>query len=478
MEESINFQSILIISLLAFFTPIIISSFRKIKIPYVVGEIFVGLIVGKSFLNVVHNDLWIVFLSDLGLAYLMFLSGLEIDIDDLFPNGSNSKGFKSIFICSLMFIASIMVSFLISLSLKHFGIITNTAFFTFLFASSAPGLLVPLLKERDIINTEYGQILLIFSLIGEFVCLIAMTILSSSVINGLSYKSFLFIIVLLVSLVLYLIAKKFLKGFDYSTSQFKNLHIEVRAAFAIILILVTVSHVVKSEIVLGSFLAGVIFSMLFRKGKEDLKFKLDIIGYGFLIPIFFIQVGVNLDISSVFKSYNTLFMIPILLLIFYLVKFLPSLILSKFYGINKAISSSFILSSQLSLMIVGSQIAYNLKLINDTYYSLIIITTIISCLLFPLLFDSTFKYVGINKKATPAIDKICIRETIVTNKNIFNKALKEIKFPDNCRVFIIIRNENEIIPNGNTLILEGDILILAGIKEEEDIMMKIVNSNF
>lgn len=234
----------------------------------------------------------------------------------------------------------------------------------------------------------------------------------------------------------------------------------------------------RSEIVLGSFLAGLIFALLFRREKEDLKFKLDIIGYGFLIPIFFIEVGVNLDVSSVFQDYNTLLMIPILLLIFFVVKLVPSLIFGFFYGFDKTLSSSFILSSQLSLMIVGSQIAYNIKIIDASTYSLFIITTVISALLFPIFFDKSFKAEGITKKKKRNIDKICIRETVVTNEHILNKPLKDISFPENCRVFMIIRDEKEIIPNGETVLMLGDILILAGIKDHEEDMLKVVNNNF
>lgn len=91
MPESINYRSILIISLLAFFTPIVLHSIRKIRIPSVVGEILVGLLVGRSFLNIVHDDSWIVFLSDLGLAYLMYLSGFEIDFSPFQTRQSRKK---------------------------------------------------------------------------------------------------------------------------------------------------------------------------------------------------------------------------------------------------------------------------------------------------------------------------------------------------------------------------------------------------
>lgn len=473
--ETISYKSLLIISLLAFATPIFLSSFKKIKIPYVVGEILVGLIVGKSFLNLIEHDIWIIFLSSLGLAYLMFLSGLEINVEELFAR--DGQGSIRFYKGAFMFLASLLICFIMVVTLDYFGIISNTLFFTILFASSAPGLLVPVLKERDLLSTDFGQLLLVYCLIAEFVCLISITIISSTVAGGFSYKNFLFIIVLLASIALYFLSKGFIKVFDLNAVEFKNLHIEVRAAFALILVLSALSHAVKSEIVLGSFLAGLIFSLIFHKAKEDLKYKLDTIGYGFLIPIFFIQVGVNLDVKSIYENPKALALIPLLLIIFYIAKFPASLILWKTFGFNKALSSSFILSSQLSLMIVGSQIGYNLKIMDTSTYSIFIITTIVSCLLFPILFDKTFNSEGVVKKKTSSLNKISIRETVVNNESLYNKSLKEIKFPEGCRILLLIRNDEEIIPTGNTILQNGDILLLAGVKEFESEMLHLINES-
>ncbi len=82
-EHLINYDSLMILAIVAFFTPFLVAKLKKLKVPYQVGEIFIGIILGKSFLNIIHSDVWIIFLSDLGLAYLMFLSGLEINFDDL-----------------------------------------------------------------------------------------------------------------------------------------------------------------------------------------------------------------------------------------------------------------------------------------------------------------------------------------------------------------------------------------------------------
>lgn len=477
MPDSINYQSILIISVLAFITPMIINSIKRVRIPYVVGEIFVGLIVGKSFLNIVHNDSWVIFLSDLGLAYLMYLSGFEIDFSQFQAKDQKKKNLIRLAICLIMFLISIVISYIISRFLFQLGLIKNVLFFTFLLPATAPGLLVPFLKEKDLSDTDFGQTLLIFSLICEFLCLIAITLISSSMSEGLSYKSFLFILVIGASVLLYVAAKQFIHRYRFSAENFTGLHMEVRASFAVILILVAISQAVGAEIVFGSFIAGVIFSMISGRARDDLKEKIDIIGYGFLVPIFFIEVGIHIDIKSAFKNPYMLLMIPLLLLIFYVVKLVPSLLLSHLYGIKKALSSAFLLSAQLSLMIVGLQIARLLDVINEATYSILIFSTIVSCLLFPVLFDKTFDYHGINRKKKPAVDKICIREFVLSNKYMIGKSLKEIKFPSNCRIFMILRDEEEFLPNGNTVLEKGDVLLVAGIKTSEEKIWNLMSQD-
>ncbi|NEZ46219.1 sodium:proton antiporter [Clostridium niameyense] len=475
--ENINYDSLLILSLFAFITPLFISAFKKYKVPFVVGELFIGIIIGKSFLNLIHIDPWIEFLSNLGLAYLMFLSGLEIDVHSI-KISKNSKGFNNLLLCSIMSILSILISFGICKFLYSIKLIKNVIFMTFLFSAAAPGFLVPFLKERGILKTEFGQSLLIFSLIGEFISLIAMTVISSKLNYGLSYKSFLFLIVIVASFLIYIVLKRVQKKYGFDNFSGNKMHLEVRAAFALILILVTISNKVGTEIALGSFLAGVIFTFLTDKSREeDLKYKLDIIGYGFLIPIFFIMVGVNLDIKSVFKSPISLIEIPLFLFIIYIIKLIPSILLKCKYGRRKAISSAFLLSTQLSILIVGAQIALNLNLINSERYSALILTAVISCMLFPLLFDKTMDYSGLEKVSESNINKVCVREFIPTNKEIFNKPLKELNFPIGCRIFLIIRDENEILPNGDTIILEGDVLVIAGLQDKSSDFINLLSNN-
>lgn len=481
MEHGINYESLLVISVLAFFSPIIINSIKKVNIPFVVGEIFVGLIFGKSFLNLIHEDVWLVFLSNLGLAYLMFLSGLEIDFNQLTAKDAEGKNStkKKLLICTAMVFLSLLVSFGISIFFVQIGVIKNVYMSTFLLTATAPGFVVPFLKEKGLLDTEYGQTLLIFNLMCEFICLIAITVLSSLVDSGLSYKNFLFMILLLVSYLIYRLLKKSLKRINFNVEEYSGLHIEVRAAFALMIILVSLSSTLGTEIVMGAFLAGVIFSLISGYNRENLTEKMDIIGYGFLIPIFFIQLGANLDIKQVYAKPSLIIYIPILLIALYLVKAISSLLLIVLFGVNKSISAGVILASQLSLMIVGSKIANSLHLISNSMYVIFIITTILSCFIFPLIFNKVLKLDGIEKKMMSHLNKICVREKILTNESIIDKPLKETTLPPSCRILMIQRNEQEILPNGETILRKGDLLLLAGIKQyEEEMLLMATKTNY
>lgn len=406
MHTNIHFESFLIVSILAFLTPLLLGSLQKIKIPFVVGEILVGILVGKTLLNWVQSDPWIDFLSNLGIAYLLFLSGLEIDFKDIIRVQSlekNQRQRNSLgILCLLLFLVSLFLSILISY-LLHSGSKYLIIFYAILFTASAPGLLVPLLKSKKLIKTDFGQILLLFSLLCEFFSLISITLFSSTIANGWNPQNFLFVLVLLAAFGIYQIITRIAHHFDFNTDFFEQTHLRVRAAFALILILVTISDNVGTEIILGSFLAGVIFSLLTNQRRGRLLYKLDVIGYGFLIPIFFIMVGVNIDLKIILISTKALLQIPILILSFLLVKLIPFSFMTHQWGWRKSFAGGLLGASQLTLIIVGGQIALRINIINESSYSSLIVMTLISCVFFPLAAEYL---IGINASSKQKIRKI------------------------------------------------------------------------
>ncbi|WP_297517964.1 cation:proton antiporter [uncultured Clostridium sp.] len=458
MEHTLNYNSLLIISIIAFFTPFLVSKLKSVKIPYQVGEIIIGVIVGKTFLNIITPDMTILLLSNLGLAYLMFLSGLEIDVNALL----SKKTDKSHITTSIkMFIISAIIAFVLSIFLlPYLGISNGFVLFALIFTASSPGLIVPMFKQKGILKSSFGQIILSFSIICEFVSIIGLTIIFSISENGFSIKSFEFILVFVCAIILYYLAKFFIEKHDFKTPSMKNIHVIIRAAFALILILVVVAEKLDTEIVLGSFLAGLIFSMLIGKAKEEVSHQLDMIGYGFLIPIFFIMVGANVDLRIILSKPIILLKVLVLLVIFLLVKLIPSLLLKKKFGLKTSLSAGMILSAQLSLVIVAAQAALEFGYIGNADYSAFILATILSCVIFPILFEKLLPKTLVTDKVKNK--DLVIREVVLSNPDYENKPLKDCIFSNSCRIFSVTRDDDEFLPNATTQLISGDLLVLVG----------------
>lgn len=388
---SISYISLLIIILLATFVPVVIKKIKFLPLPIVVGEIITGMIVGKSGFNLIQQSRELDFLNAFGFAFLMFLSGLEIDFGLMRPTGSQlgKKEWhkKPLLISIFIFLGTLLLSFLIANLLKQFGLVSNTALTSLILSTTSLGIVVPILKEKNIINTEYGQTILLTSLISDFVTMVLITFFVTFYTSTAFYEMFLVLLLFVAFFVFYrmglrIAGAKILKELANTTSQIK-----VRGAFALILIFIALAQILGTEIILGAFLAGLIVSLLDEKDTSDLYLKLDAIGYGFFVPIFFIMVGANFDLKSVLGNPKSLVLVPALIVAVYLVKIVPTLLLKKNYSWKKTIAAGFLLSSRLSLIIAASAIGLKLGLIRQDTNGAIILVAIITCTFSPFIFN-------------------------------------------------------------------------------------------
>lgn len=390
METNVNFYSLLIITGLAFILPLLVSQIKRIKIPVVIAEIAAGVIVGKSGFDIIQNDLWIEFLSLFGFAYLMFLSGVEIDFS-YFKNMKNerNKTGNPLLLAFVIFGLTLGLSFLFSCFLLNAGLTENRLFLTLIFSTTSLGIVVPVLKERKIINEPIGQTILMSALIADFATMLMIPIVLFLSQSEGSTNLLTSLIVFVAFGVVYFFSKRYFKIDFNDNPTFDSSELKVRAAFALVLIFVTISEIANVEIILGAFLAGILFSLIFDEFRTEIAPKLDAIGYGFLIPIFFIMVGAKLDLKSVFQV-ETLIAFPIFIVIVYLVKLVPSLILRKYFTWKETFSAGFLISSRLSLIIAISLVAWESRVINETTYSTFILVAIFTCIISPIMFNKIF----------------------------------------------------------------------------------------
>jgi len=393
MEEHASVTSLVIVIIAAFLTPILLHRFRLKIIPVVVAEIVVGLIIGKSGFNIVHPDMWLETLSTLGFIFLMFLSGLEIDFTafsknkktETLPNGKEEP--NNFIVSSVIFLGIFILSYGLSYLFVLAGFIDSALLMTIIISTISLGVVVPTLKEGNLIKSSIGQIILLIAVIADLFTMILLAIFVS-LYDGGEGNTWLLLILFAVGVGLYFIGKRFknLKLIEALSSG--TVQIGTRAVFTLIIFLVAVSETVGAENILGAFLAGVLVSLL--SPNQELVKQLDSFGYGFLIPIFFVMVGVDLNLWALLSDPKLLILIPLLLIALLVSKIIPVYLLNLWFDKKTVIASGFLLTSTLSLVVAAATIGERIGAISAEMSGTFILVAVITCMITPVIFRKMF----------------------------------------------------------------------------------------
>ncbi len=411
MEETLSFLPLLIVIFLAFVVPIALSRFRKLRLPIVVGEIIAGIIIGRSgFGWVEHHEVVLDLLAELGFVFLMFLSGMEIDFSSLGLFTRDQKSGKQpaspIRLAAISFLLTLGMSTLIGFVFTWVDLAASPWMIALILSTTSLGVVVPVLKEQGISGGRYGQTLLIAALIADFATMLLITVVVAALSQGLTLDILLIGLLFVAFLFMYHFGGKLFnqtKGFRRILEELSSAtaQIKVRAAFTMMLIFVALAEMLGTEVILGAFLAGAIVSLLKRPEDEGLMHQLDAIGYGFFIPIFFIMVGVDFNLSSLINSPSALLLVPTLVLAAALVKILPSLVFKSNFTWKQTLAAGTLLSSRLSLIIAASAIGMRIGVISESFNAAIILVAIATVVIAPPLFVKLVPRAGVEQE--PAI---------------------------------------------------------------------------
>ncbi|QHL16741.1 sodium:proton antiporter [Staphylococcus aureus] len=390
-----EFLSLVIVVLAAFLTPIIVNRLNINFLPVVVAEILMGIVIGNSFLNIVERDSILNILSTLGFIFLMFLSGLEIDFkafkkDKRARQGQNDDessipGHLNLALTVFAFI--MIISILLAYVFKWLGLVDDVLLMVIIISTISLGVVVPTLKEMNIMRTTIGQFILLVAVLADLVTMILLTVYGA--INGQGGSTIWLIGILVVfTAISYILGVQFKRMSFLQKLMDGTTQIGIRAVFALIILLVALAEGVGAENILGAFLAGVVVSLL--NPDEEMVEKLDSFGYGFFIPIFFIMVGVDLNIPSLIKEPKLLIIIPILIVAFIISKFIPVMFIRRWFDMKTTIASAFLLTSTLSLVIAAAKISERLNAISAETSGILILSAVITCVFVPIIFKKLF----------------------------------------------------------------------------------------
>ncbi|HDE5369421.1 TPA: monovalent cation:proton antiporter family protein [Staphylococcus aureus] len=390
-----EFLSLVIVVLAAFLTPIIVNRLNINFLPVVVAEILMGIVIGNSFLNIVERDSILNILSTLGFIFLMFLSGLEIDFkafkkDKRARQGQNNDessipGHLNLALTVFAFI--MIISILLAYVFKWLGLVDDVLLMVIIISTISLGVVVPTLKEMNIMRTTIGQFILLVAVLADLVTMILLTVYGA--IDGQGGSTIWLIGILVVfTAISYILGVQFKRMSFLQKLMDGTTQIGIRAVFALIILLVALAEGVGAENILGAFLAGVVVSLL--NPDEEMVEKLDSFGYGFFIPIFFIMVGVDLNIPSLIKEPKLLIIIPILIVAFIVSKLIPVMFIRRWFDMKTTIASAFLLTSTLSLVIAAAKISERLNAISAETSGILILSAVITCVFVPIIFKKLF----------------------------------------------------------------------------------------
>jgi Kef-type K+ transport system membrane component KefB len=335
-----------------------------VRLPAVVLEILFGILVGPV-LGILRADTLIESLGELGFLLLLFLAGFEIDLR-LFER----SGPRPVLRGTLLFV--------ISLGLAAGGalMLDLGIFMTLVLATTSVGLVVPTLRSGRVLATPLGQDILMAALIADFATLVAVSLASLVMRVGADPRLLLF--PLFIALVLASFAglrfaawwwpDRFSRFFDPRDPE----ALGVRFAMAMVLAYAGLATAMGIEAALGAFLAGTGVATVFRH-RGELDHTLDGLAYGFLIPIFFIGVGLSFSLTAV-SDPAAIGFLALLIAVAFVVKLVPSLaVLGRRHGLRSGAAAGMLLSARLSLIIVVARIGVELGAIEPDLEAMIIL---------------------------------------------------------------------------------------------------------
>jgi Kef-type K+ transport system membrane component KefB len=379
----VSFTSLLVVAIIAVLAPLTVGFFTRLRIPAVVLEIIGGIIVGPSVLGWVHIDLPVQILALFGLAFLLFLAGLEIDVHRL-------RG-RLLRFALLGYLVTLVLGYGAGASFTAAGWVSQPLLLTIILSATSLGLVVPVLKDAGQVGSDVGQTALAAASIADFAAIVLLSLFYSS--SGGSTGSKVVVLgafaglVVVTGLVVSGAARSMRLGQVLLRLQDTTAEIRVRFAVLLLVAFTALAERFGLESILGAFLAGAIVGLVDRDSASHPNFraKLEAIGYGFLIPVFFVSSGVKLDLAGLLHSPSALVRVPVFLAALLVVRGVPALIGLRANGPRATLALGLLQATSLPFIVTATQIGVTLGKITPVTAAALVCAGLLSVLIFPVI---------------------------------------------------------------------------------------------
>ncbi len=371
----------MVVLAVAALAPLLADLPSRVRVPVVVTEILVGIIVGPQVLDLAHPDAVLDTLSDFGLAFLFFMAGMEIE-----PEALRGRAAK---LAGAGWLVSLILGLAFAAALYAGDVIGAPVLVGLALTTTALGALVPILRDAGLTEHRFGRFILATGAAGEFCPIVALSVVLA-IASGDPWRSALLLVFAVIAVAAGLLTTRarpervvrLIDATMHSSGQ-----LALRLALLLLGALVAVAGSLGLDVVLGAFAAGFIVGLITRApSARDFRVKLDGVGYGFLIPIFFISTGLEFDLDSLLDDPGSLLLVPFFASLFLLARGLPAYLLARAdLPRRERTALAVMTASALPLVVAITEIATENGTLAEDDAAALVGAAMLSLLLFPLI---------------------------------------------------------------------------------------------
>jgi Kef-type K+ transport system membrane component KefB len=375
VDES-SFFAIILTAMFAAVTVVVVP--RRLAPPVVVVELILGIVIGPQVLGLADSDDFIDFFSSLGLGMLFFFAGYEIDFERI-------RG-KPLTLGAWGWLGSLVLAYGIGGILAAAGVIVSFLYTGSSLATTAIGTLIPILRDNGELKTKFGTYLLAAGGVGEFGPILLITLVLST--TQPLHEAAILLAFIGIALALALGSVKLAwRGYAALERTLEaSSQLAVRIATVLVFGLVLLASDLGLDILLGGFVAGMIVRAALRgRELEAFESKLTAVGFGFLIPFFFVESGIDFNLEAL-GSAEAIGKLLLFLALFLIVRGAPALALYRsVLGARDRLALAFFSATELPLVVAITTLAVDQGEMHSSTAAGLVGAAMLSTLIFPFI---------------------------------------------------------------------------------------------
>jgi Kef-type K+ transport system membrane component KefB len=381
----VSFSGLVVVAAVAFAAPLLLGLFPRVKVPSAVLEIVLGIVIGPSVLGWVQRDLVIDVLALIGLAFLLFLAGLEVDVTRL-------RG-RMLRMTGAGFALSLALGLGVGLVLQATGQVDSAVLVGIILVATSLGLVAAVLKDAGEVGSQFGQLVIAGSTIADFGAVILLSLLFSMESSGVGGKLVLLggfvLVIAAVGLAVARAGRSMRLTAMLTRLQDTTAQIRVRGAMVLLIGMVALAERFGLETILGAFMAGAVLALVDRDemmSHPNFRLKLEAMGFGFFIPVFFVASGLSFDLGALFESASTIVLIPVFLAGLLVVRGVPAVL---YRGIvpdaRRLFAAALLQATSLPFIVASTQIGVALGKLSEATAAAMVAAGLLSVVVFPVV---------------------------------------------------------------------------------------------